>query len=502
MSGRVLRAVCTAAVVLAAVGAVAPAGAEPSPSPVPSPPMSPPQPPSSSSSSSVSAQPSPSPSPSPSPAEKTARPVEKTAPPVTTTAPPTGKSTPPGDGDATADATAAEPTAGETVSDAATAGVTVDASDAFPSPAPSRSDAPDDADTPNAALSTAPNAAPGSVPALLTELQTLFRRTEEATERYNATAEKLELRKAATRKANDAFTQARLALDSGRAAAGRLAREQYQGRSDFSLYLRLLLADGPSDAFDQSHVIDRAAAGRAATVARLTEARKRADVLAAAARKALDEQQALAAEQRRQRDSVRARLTDVEKRLAALTPAQLAGVSALEEKNTDAAQKELVASGALGSAEQPTRRGAEAVAYAIEQIGKPYEWGAEGPDTFDCSGLTMRAWERAGLPVPRTSQEQWAELARIPVSSLRPGDLVVYFPEATHVALYIGDGLVVQAPRPGAKVKVSPLASNPLLGAVRPDPEGVPLASYTRPGLPEGASEGADTGYSASTEPE
>ncbi len=66
------------------------------------------------------------------------------------------------------------------------------------------------------------------------------------------------------------------------------------------------------------------------------------------------------------------------------------------------------------------------------------------------------------------------------------------------MALYIGDGLVVQAPRPGAKVKVSPLASNPLLGAVRPDP-GVPLSSYTRPELPEGARDGADTGYSART---
>ena len=74
---------------------------------------------------------------------------------------------------------------------------------------------------------------------------------------------------------------------------------------------------------------------------------------------------------------------------------------------------------------------------------------------------------------------------------------MVYFPKATHVALYIGDGMVVQAPRPGATVKVSPLASNPLLGAVRPDPESEPLSTYTPPDLPEVASSGDDTGYDA-----
>ncbi|MEU1090491.1 C40 family peptidase [Streptomyces sp. NPDC005892] len=341
--------------------------------------------------------------------------------------------------------------------------------------------------------------APNAAPALLTELQTLFRRMEQATEKFNAANEKLARQTAATRRVNDELTKARRTLGAGRADVGRLAREQYRNRSDFSACLRLLLADGPSGMFDQSHVIARAMAGRAATVERLTKAEKRAVALATAARKALAQQRALAADQRKQRDTVRAALDDVEARLAGLTPAQLGAVSALEDDHVDAAQQDLVASGALSSTRAPTRRGAEAVAYAIEQIGKEYEWGAEGPDTFDCSGLTMRAWEHAGLAVPRTSQEQWAELPRVPVSALRPGDLVVYYPEATHVALYIGDGLVVQAPRPGAVVKVSPLASNPMLGAVRPDPEGVPLDAYTRPELPEGASEGSDTGYSAST---
>lgn len=222
------------------------------------------------------------------------------------------------------------------------------------------------------------------------------------------------------------------------------------------MYLRLLLSPDPQHALEQSHVIERAQAGRLATVDRLTGAEKHADTLAARSRALLDRQRKLVAQQRKHRDTVRSRLDDVEALLASLTPEQLAALSDLEERNTEAAQDELVASGALSSARPPSRQGGDAVRYAIGQIGKPYVWGAEGPDAYDCSGLTSQAWSAAGLTIPRTSQEQWRQLPKVPVASLRPGDLVVYFPKATHVALYIGDGLVVQAPRPGASVKVSP----------------------------------------------
>lgn len=344
--------------------------------------------------------------------------------------------------------------------------------------------------------------APTGVAALLRELQRLYQEAEEASETYNATAEKLKQRSAEAKKVGAELAKARAALELSRGDAGRLAREQYQGRTEFSAYLQLLLARDPLRALDQSHVVERVAAGRAATVERLTADARRADALAAAARKAVDQQKRLAAQQQKQRDTVQAKLRKVEGLLATLSAEQLAQLAGLEQQGVAAAQRELVASGALSTVRPPTRQGADAIAYAMRQIGKPYLWGAEGPDAYDCSGLTSQAWAAAGRPVPRTSQEQWKQLPKVPVSSLRPGDLVVYFPKATHVALYIGDGLVVQAPRPGAEVKVSPLASNPLLGAVRPDPGGVPLSTYTRPELPEGARDGADTGYSADGAPE
>ncbi|MEY9814346.1 C40 family peptidase [Streptomyces albogriseolus] len=336
-----------------------------------------------------------------------------------------------------------------------------------------------------------------SVPELLTDLQTLYREAEKATERYNATEEALAEQRAETERLEKALARTRLSLHDSRGAAGRLARQQYQSLSGLSPYVRLLLARDPQRALEQGHVIGQLARERAQTVGRLTGDARQADELARRAREALDERIALTERRGKERDQVVARLRDVEELLASLTADQLAELAELERGRVDEAQRALVASGALSGANAPSAAGERAVRYAVEQLGKPYEWGAEGPETYDCSGLTSQAWRAAGAEVPRTSQEQWARLERIDLVDLRPGDLVVYFHDATHVALYLGDGMVVQAPRPGARIKVSPVAANPVLGAVRPDPGGEPLEHYVPPELPEGATDGSDEGYGA-----
>ncbi|MFI1732982.1 NlpC/P60 family protein [Streptomyces acidicola] len=346
-----------------------------------------------------------------------------------------------------------------------------------------------------------PAAEDRTVAELLTDLQRLYREAEKATEAYNATEEKLRKQRTEAERIEWRLARARLSLNDSRGAVGRLARQEYQGRTDISPYVRLLLARDPQRALDQSHVIRQVALERAETVERLAGNELQADALARKARGALDEQLSLAERRKKERDDVQGRLKEVEALLSSLTAQQLGDIGALEREKEAGAQKEFVASGALSSVRPPTEEGERALRYAVEQIGKPYEWGAEGPESYDCSGLTSQAWAHAGLPIPRTSQEQWAELERVPMERLRPGDLVVYFPEATHVALYVGNGLVVQAPRPGARVKVSPIAANPVLGAVRPDPLGEPLARYTPPELPDGASDGSDEGYASTVAP-
>lgn len=112
-----------------------------------------------------------------------------------------------------------------------------------------------------------------------------------------------------------------------------------------------------------------------------------------------------------------------------------------------------------------------AVTYARTALGKPYAYGATGPRSYDCSGLTQAAWRAAGVAIPRTSQAQWAGLTRVSPSAVRPGDLVVYN-GARHVALYIGGGRVIEAPRPGKSVQTAPWRSGwyatHFTGVVRP----------------------------------
>lgn len=101
---------------------------------------------------------------------------------------------------------------------------------------------------------------------------------------------------------------------------------------------------------------------------------------------------------------------------------------------------------------------ARAIAFARSQIGDPYVWGAAGPNAWDCSGLTMGAWRAGGISLPHYSVAQYAESTPISMSSLRPGDLVFWGSSSSpssiyHVALYVGNGMIIQAPRTGENVE-------------------------------------------------
>jgi len=134
---------------------------------------------------------------------------------------------------------------------------------------------------------------------------------------------------------------------------------------------------------------------------------------------------------------------------------------------------------------------AVALSFALAQVGKPYVWGAVGPDAYDCSGLIQRSYATAGVWLPRTSTEQAQVGEPVQLADLRPGDLVfwAYDPgnltTIHHVALYGGDGMVVQAPQPGEFVEVTPMWLDGYAGAVRvaTGPGGVPLPALPASGL-------------------
>jgi cell wall-associated NlpC family hydrolase len=118
--------------------------------------------------------------------------------------------------------------------------------------------------------------------------------------------------------------------------------------------------------------------------------------------------------------------------------------------------------------------GQAAVAVAEQQIGKPYQWGGAGPDTFDCSGLVMWSYDQVGVHIDHWTGDQWNEGAHISQSKLRPGDLIFFAYDTSrpstihHVGMYIGNGQMVEAPYTGANVRISNAIRPDYIGAVRP----------------------------------
>ena len=114
-------------------------------------------------------------------------------------------------------------------------------------------------------------------------------------------------------------------------------------------------------------------------------------------------------------------------------------------------------------------RAALAVRYAYAQLGKRYRYGAAGAITFDCSGLTMRAWAAAGVSLSHNAAAQYASTHHVARSALQPGDLVYFGRPIHHVGIYIGGGKFIEAPYTGADVRISNLSSrSDYAGASRP----------------------------------
>ena len=112
-------------------------------------------------------------------------------------------------------------------------------------------------------------------------------------------------------------------------------------------------------------------------------------------------------------------------------------------------------------------KAATALAFARKQLGDRYVFGGSGPNTWDCSGLTMKAWQAAGVTLPHSAARQFRIGAKISKSDLKPGDLVFFYPGIRHVAIYAGDGMVIHAPHPGARVSYIKMAYMPYMGARR-----------------------------------
>ncbi len=307
------------------------------------------------------------------------------------------------------------------------------------------------------------------------EVEALYRKAEAATEAYNAAGEQLRLQEKSIADLTRQVTAAQQRLDRLRAQAGALARAQYRG-GGLSPGTQLMLSGAPG-AFLDGVALSRK--GEQATRGLLDQLAATRAELDGYAKAAGERWKTLDGERKKKetaKKEIEARLETAKRLESRLEEKERERLRLLEEERARQAQARWLATDAGKGAVNLPGRGSgaatgdarRAIDFATAQIGKNYVWGAEGPDTYDCSGLTLKAWAAAGRGIPRTSQEQWRQLPKVEVKDMRPGDLVIYFADASHVGMYVGDGTIVHAPRPGRQVTLAGAGSMPILGVVRP----------------------------------
>ncbi|MFD7805009.1 NlpC/P60 family protein [Streptomyces cellulosae] len=303
------------------------------------------------------------------------------------------------------------------------------------------------------------------------KLDKLYHAAAKATDEYNAAEEKARQQTAQVVRLAKRITEGREKLDDLKSRAGAAAAAQYRS-GGLPPEAHLVLSDDPQEFLDGAGRVRQEQHATKGLIGEMTRTQRDLEQYAEDAREQMRKLEAgrkvKAAAQKRIERQIKA----AEKLEAALEQEEKERLARLERQAAARAQATWLSSGVLDAlSSEATPQGRKAVAYATAQIGKPYQWGAEGPNTFDCSGLTSQAWLAAGKTIPRTSQMQWQHLKRVDVKDMRPGDLIIYWADASHVGMYVGDGVMVHAPRPGRTVTLAGAGSMPILGVVRPDPD-------------------------------
>jgi peptidoglycan DL-endopeptidase CwlO len=194
------------------------------------------------------------------------------------------------------------------------------------------------------------------------------------------------------------------------------------------------------------------------------------------AQRIAQEKAALAAQLARAQAEARAQAAAAAAAAQAQAQARAAAAAAQERARAAASANAAAASTRAGQSAAPSAQpappggsgGLIALGFARAQLGKPYEWGATGPATFDCSGLTMQAWGAAGVVLPHFAAAQYAAVAHVAVADLQPGDLVFFGSDIHHVGIYAGGGQMIDAPFTGTVVRYDSIFWGDLLGGGRP----------------------------------
>ncbi|NJQ01692.1 C40 family peptidase [Streptomyces zingiberis] len=296
------------------------------------------------------------------------------------------------------------------------------------------------------------------------QVDRLYEEATQATEKYNGANEKEGKLRKEVEKLQDTVARSQAELNDLRDGLGSMATAQYRsGGIDPSV--QLLLASDPDGYLEKASTLDRLSSQQLAV---LKQAQAKQRTLQQQRTEAAEKLRALEdtrGELRERKKEIQGKLAKAQRLLNKLTAEEKAKMEAEEARaNRTSARADL---GSQGSA---TARTGSAFEAAKSRVGMPYVWGATGPSSFDCSGLTSWAFAQAGVTIPRTSQAQANAGTRInSQSDLRPGDLVIMRSDLSHVAFYAGNGQILHAPKPGANVRYEPMSTSgmPFMWGVR-----------------------------------
>ncbi|MFD8815369.1 NlpC/P60 family protein [Streptomyces sp. NPDC059627] len=309
------------------------------------------------------------------------------------------------------------------------------------------------------------------------KVDSLYRQAESATEKYNAAKERTGRQRKQADTLLDDVAERTDRLNKAREELGSFAAAQYRTGAAAPDTATFLLADSPQDYFDQDQLMSRLTARQKGAVddyvtQQSATMRKRQE-----AAKSLETLTETQDDLKTAKTTVQTKLASARELLSQLTAAEKARLAAIEKQQEEvaarkaaelakqqaaAAEQETSSSAASGSSSSGTSSGsssayatkaAKAIAFARAQIGKPYVWGATGPGSYDCSGLSQAAWKAAGVSLPRTTYDQVNAGTTVSLADARPGDLVFFYDDVSHVGIYIGNGMMIHAPKPGAYVR-------------------------------------------------
>ncbi|ESP97348.1 Secreted protein [Streptomyces sp. GBA 94-10 4N24] len=291
----------------------------------------------------------------------------------------------------------------------------------------------------------------------------LYEEAEKASEKYNGAKEKQDKLEGQIGNLQDKVARGQEELNELRQALGSAASAQYRtGGIDPSL--QLFLSADPDDYLDKASALDQLSSKQAEGVKKIQAKQRDLAQQRQEAQAKLQDLSDTRKELGDKKKQVQGKLADAQKLLNSLTAAERAQLQQEEERASRSAGDRVE----LGDAVPASNRGAAALAAAKSKVGTPYVWGATGPNSFDCSGLTSWAFAQAGYTIPRMSQDQANAGTRIASqSALKPGDLVIFYSDLHHVGFYAGNGQVLHAPKPGANVRYESINNMPYMFGVR-----------------------------------